>query len=254
MRTFKLLLVVSFLLVPSFAFAWGPLTHIYLGNEIFSLGSLLPAGVYALIKKYRHDFIYGNLMADIIIGKKFIPRDKNPHSWDVALSLFDCAETRQQKAFVYGYMSHLAADTVAHGSFTNRRRNIGHTLVELRADSIIDKKYWIQAMRIDRAVQVRNDLFLEKALDGNFLSFKTNKRIFRGVLILSCFNKERLGDFIQRNAFDPTVLTKTNIEQLQLKSIDRMLDVLCNGRDSEVTKKSPMVAIRQPLLRTWLSS
>ncbi len=254
MRTFKLLLLVSFLLVPSFAFAWGPLTHIYLGNEIFSLASLLPAGVYSIIKKYRHDFLYGNLMADIIIGKKFLPKDKNPHSWDVALSLFDSAKTRQQKAFVYGYMSHLAADTVAHGSFTNKRRNIGHTLVELRADSIIDKKYWIQAIRIDRSVQTRNDLFLERALESTFLSFKTNKRIFRGVLLLSCFNKERLGNFIQRNAVDPTVLTKRNIEQLQLKSIDRMVDILCNDKSSEVTKKSAMVAVRQPLLRNWLSS
>lgn len=254
MRTFKLLIVVSVLLVPSFAFAWGPLTHIYLGNEIFSLGSLLPAGVYAIIKKYRHDFLYGNIMADIIIGKKFIPRDKNPHSWDVAMGLLDCARTRQQKAFVYGYMSHLAADTVAHGSFTNRRRNIGHTLVELRADSMIDKKYWIQAIRIDRAVQVRNDIFLEKALDSSFLSFKTNKRIFRGVLLLSCFNKERVGNFIQRNSMDPTVLTKKNIEELQLRSLDRMVDILSNGKSSEVTKKSAMVAVRQPLLRTWLSS
>lgn len=254
MRIFKLLLFVSFLLIPSFAFAWGPLTHIYLGNEIFSLSPLLPAGVFAIIKKYRHDFLYGNLMADIIIGKKFLPKDKNPHSWDVALGLLDSAKTRQQKAFVYGYMGHLAADTVAHGSFMNRRRNIGHTLVELRADSIIDKKYWIQAMRIDRAVQIRNDLFLEKSLDSSFLSFKTNKRIFRGVLLLSCFNKERLGNFIQRNAVDPSVLTRRNIEQLQLKSIDRMVDILSNGKSSEVTKKSPMVAIRQPLLRTWLSS
>ncbi|HWR58170.1 MAG TPA: zinc dependent phospholipase C family protein [Thermodesulfovibrionales bacterium] len=254
MRIFKLLLFVSFLLAPSFAFAWGPLTHIYLGNEIFSLGSLLPAGVYAIIKKYRHDFLYGNLMADIIIGKKFIPIDRNPHSWDMALGLLACAKTQQQKAFVYGYMGHLAADTVAHGSFMKKRRNIGHTLVELRADSIIDKKYWFQAIRIDRAVQKRNDLFLEKSLDSTFLSFKTNKRIFRGVLLLSCFNKERLGDFIQRSWFDPSVLTRRNIEQLQIQSIDSMVDILSKGKSSEVAKKSPMVAIRRSIRHAWLSS
>ncbi len=249
MKIFKLLLVISFLLVPSFAFAWGPLTHIYLGNEIFSLSSFLPAGVYALIRKYRHDFLYGNLMADIILGKKFLPEDKNPHSWDVALGLLDSAKTRQQKAFVYGYMSHLAADTVAHGSFTNKKKNFGHTLVELRADSIIDKKYWIQAISIDRKVQVRNDLFLERSLESAFFSFKTNKRIFKGMLLLSCFNKERFGNFIQRNSVDPTVLTKRNIRKLQAESIDRMVDVLCNGRDSEVTSKSPMVIVREPSYR-----
>lgn len=244
MRIFKLLLVLSILLIPSFAFAWGPLTHIYLGNEIFSLGSLLPAGVYALIKKYRNDFLYGNLMADIIIGKKFLPEDKNPHSWDVALSLFDSAKTQQQKAFVYGYMGHLAADTIAHGNFTNKRRNIGHTLVELRADSMIDKKYWFQAIRIDRKVQMRNDTFLERSLESVFFSFKTNKRIFKGMLLLSCFNKERVGNFIQRNAVDPAILTRKNIKQLQIESLDRMMDILCNGKSSEVIKENPMVSIR----------
>lgn len=246
MKILKLILMLSFLLIPSLAFAWGPLTHIYLGNEIFSLASFLPAGVYALIRKYHHDFLYGNLMADIIIGKKFLPEDKNPHSWEVGLALLDSAKTGQQKAFVYGYMSHLAADTVAHGSFTNTKRNIGHTLVELRADSIIDKKYWIQAVSIDRKVQTRNDLFLEESLESAFFSFKTNKRIFRGMLLLSCFNKERVGNFIQRNAVDPTTLTRKNIQRLHIQSVDRMVDVLCNGRDSEVLDKSPMVSIRQP--------
>lgn len=240
MRIFKLLLVLSILLIPSFAFAWGPLTHVYLGNEIFSLASLLPAGVYAALKKYRHDFLYGNLMADIIIGKKFLPPGKNPHSWDMALSLYDSARTQQQKAFVYGYLCHLAADTVAHGKFMQRRRNLGHTLVELRADSLIDKKYWFQAIRIDRKVQLRNDLFLERSLDSSFFSFKTNKRIFRGVLLLSCFNKERVGNFIERNSVDPTVLASANIEKMQTKSLDRMVDVLCNGSSAEVLKKSPM--------------
>ncbi len=248
MRLFKWLLVLSILLIPSFAFAWGPLTHIYLGSEIFSFGSLLPAGVFALIKKFRHDFLYGNLMADIIIGKKFLPEDKNPHSWDMALSLFDSAKTQQQKAFVYGYMSHLAADTVAHGSFTGNRKNLGHTLVELRADSMIDKKYWFLAVGIDRNVQMRNDIFLEKSLESAFFSFKTNKRIFKGMLLLSCFNKERVGDFIQRNAIDPAILTRGNIEQLHNESIDRMMNILCNDRASEVIQESPM-AVRQPNYR-----
>ncbi|MCL4476429.1 MAG: zinc dependent phospholipase C family protein [Nitrospirae bacterium] len=252
MKIFKLLFILSFLLIPSFAFAWGPLTHIYLGNEIFSLASFLPAGVYALIRKYRHDFLYGNLMADSIIGKKFLPEDKNPHSWEVGLSLLDSAKTQQQKAFVYGYMSHLAADTVAHGSFTNTKRNIGHTLVELRADSIIDKKYWMQAITIDRKVQMRNDIFLEQSLESAFFSFKTNKRIFKSMLLLSCFNKERFGNFIQRNAVDPTTLTRKNIQRLQIESVDRMVDILCNGRDSEVTNRSPMVSIRQPSYHVFI--
>jgi len=242
MKIFKLVLFLSFLLVPSLAFAWGPLTHMYLGSEIFSFASLIPAGTYALIRKYRHDFLYGNLMADIIIGKKFLPEDKNPHTWDVALNLLDAVDTDQQKAFVIGYMSHLAADTIAHGKFITSRKNIEHTLVEVRADSLIDKRYWFQAMRIDRKVQTRNDLFMERTLDRALFSFKTNKRIFKGVLLLSCFNKEKLGDFIQKNAVYPSDLTRENIEQLHLESLDRIIDVICNGAESEVLQENPMVS------------
>ncbi|HET6514792.1 MAG TPA: zinc dependent phospholipase C family protein [Thermodesulfovibrionales bacterium] len=242
MKILKITLFLSILFLPSLAFAWGPLTHIYLGSEIFSLGSLLPAGIYALIRKYRHDYLYGNLMADIIIGKKFLPEDKNPHSWDMALNLLDAVETQQQKAFVFGYMSHLAADTIAHGKFASSRRNIEHTLVEMRADSIIDKRYWFQAISIDRKVQMRNDRFLERSLERVLFSFKTNKRIFKGMLLLSCFNKERLGEFIQRNAVYPSDLTRNNIEQLHLESLDRIIDILSNGTESEVLSQNPMVS------------
>ena len=42
---FIILLVLGFALIPSSGFAWGPLTHMYLGNEIFSYGPLIPAGI-----------------------------------------------------------------------------------------------------------------------------------------------------------------------------------------------------------------
>jgi hypothetical protein len=216
----------------------------YLGSEILSLGSLLPASLYALIKKYRHDYLYGNLMADIIIGKKFLPEDKNPHSWDMALNLLEVAETQQQKAFVLGYLSHLAADTIAHGKFTSSARNIEHTLVELRADCLIDKRYWFQAIRIDRGVQRRNDKFLEQSLERALFSFKTNKRILKSVILLSCFNKEGLGTFIQNNSVYPSDLTRMHIRQLHMESIDRMVDILCKGSASEVLMESPMVPQR----------
>lgn len=245
MRTFKLLIILSVILIPSFAFAWGPLTHVYLGSEIFSLGSLLPAGIYAMIRKYRHDFLYGNLMADIIIGKKFLPDEKNPHSWDTALNLLDSARTNQQMAFVYGYMSHLAADTIAHGSFMSDRKNIGHTLVEMRADSIIDRKYWYLAVNIDRSVQQRNDLFLEKSFERALFSFKTNKKIFKGILLLSCFNQERVGEIIQKNALRSAIPSRKKIEKLHDESIDRMIDILRNGEDSKVINESPMVRFRK---------
>jgi hypothetical protein len=238
MRLFKLLLILSFLLVPTFAFAWGPLTHIYLGNEIFGFGSLLPAGILEIIRRYRKDFLYGNIMADIIIGKKYMPKDKSSHSWDVAFELFKSARTNQQKSFVYGYMSHLAADTVAHNIYTVDRKNIGHTVMEMKADSIIDKKYWFQAMAIERKIQARNDVFLENSLDRFMFSFKTNKRIFKGMVMLSVFNQERIGNFIDKN-LTTSLPDRGIIENLHQESLDGIIDLLQNFENSEVVKTSP---------------
>jgi len=238
MKLFKFLIIISFLLIPAVSFAWGPLTHIYLGNELFSLGALLPAGLVEIIRRYRKDFLYGTLMADIIIGKKYMPKNKSSHSWEVAFDLMKSAGTDQQKAFVYGYMSHLAADTVAHNTYTVDRKNLGHTLMEMKADSIIDKRYWLQAIAIDRKTQVRNDLFLENSLERFIFSFKTNKRIFKGMVFFSVINQQRIGDFIDKRLIT-TIPAKEEIEKLHEESLDKIIDLFQNWETSDVVKVNP---------------
>src|SRR5512145_3368295 len=223
------LYLLGLLLIPSFTFAWGPLTHMYLGNEILSLSPLLPAGICGLIRKYRQDFLYGNLMADSIIGKKYLPDDKCSHSWDVGLRLLNHAETDPEKAFAYGYMSHLAADTVAHEILTEDMKNMEHTWAELKADSMIKKTYWVQSVTFSRAVQKRNDLFMESALDRYLFSFKTNKRIYKSVVFLSFLNKKR------KRAMD-----KDELHKLHFESIARTLDLFENGVDASVLRRSPL--------------
>jgi hypothetical protein len=244
MKLSKVLLVISFLLMPAFAYAWGPLTHIYLGNELFSLGALLPAGILEIIRRYRKDFLYGNIMADIIIGKKYLPDEKSSHSWDVGFDLLKAARTQQQKAFVYGYLGHLAADTVAHNSYTVDKRNLGHTILEMKADSIIDKKYWVQAVTIDRKTQMRNDLFLEQSLERLFFSFKTNKRIFKGMVFFSLMNQERIGNFIDRSMLT-SLPDREAIELLHQESLDKMIDLLQNFENADVLSASPSGSVHK---------
>lgn len=224
-----ILLVFGFILVPSFAFAWGPLTHVYLGNELLSCAPLLPAGILALLKKHRQDFLYGNIMADMILGKKYLPDDKSSHSWDVGLKLLDQAKTWPERAFSYGYLAHLAADTVAHETLTDEMGNMGHTWVEMKADSIIHKSYWVQTVMISRAVRKRSDLLLQNSLDSFIFSFKTNKRIYKSMVFLSFLNKKR------RRGVDREL-----IHELHEESIARMLDLLQHGTDSAVLQKSPL--------------
>jgi hypothetical protein len=226
---FLILLAAGFILIPSAAFAWGPLTHMFLGNELLSCAPLIPAGILALLQKHKQDFLYGNLMADMILGKKYLPDDKSSHSWEVGLKLLDQAKTWPERAFAYGYLGHLAADTVAHETLTDDMGNMGHTWTEMKADSIIDKAYWVQTVMISRAVRKRSDLLLENSLDSFIFSFKTNKRIYKSMVFLSFLNKKR------RRGVDRAL-----IHELHEESIARMLDLLKNGTDSTVLQKSPL--------------
>ena len=226
---YYLTLIAGLILVPTVSFAWGPMTHMFLGNELLSCAPLIPAGILALLNKHKQDFLYGNIMADIIIGKKYLPDDKSSHSWEVGLKLLDQAEQWPERAFAYGYLSHLAADTVAHETLTDELGNMGHTWIELKADSIIDKRYWLQTVAISRAVRKRSDLLLENALDPYLFSFKTNKRIYKSMVLLSVLNKKR------RRGVDRVL-----IHELHKESLSRMIDLLQNGTDAAVLQKNPL--------------
>jgi len=177
-------------------------------------------------------------MADIILAKNLLPMEKNSHSWEVGFGLLKSAKKSSEKAFSLGYVSHLAADTVAHGIYT-RRKNIEHTFIEIRADSLIDRKYWFQARGIDKLIQYRNDKFLEQSLERAIFSFKTNKRIFKGMLFLSGLNKERFGNFIDRNLLIP--VKKEEIRLLHIESLDSIIDVLRYGDHSAILGKNTIV-------------
>lgn len=243
MSRLKLVLLIGLPLVfmPEQAFAWGPLTHVYLGASIFNLGFLLPAGVYGIIKRYGKDFIYGNLMADFVLAKKYLPKNKNPHSWDVGMNLLESATTWSEKAFSYGYLGHLAADTVAHDVYTKGTRNYEHMFLELRADGMAGRASWLSALSIGRRVQVRNDRFLERCSGDSriFLSFNANKRIFKGMVVLSGLNGGGIAKFLDKNMMLPDKASLDNIEKLQFDSIERMIDVIQNGEKSKVLNEDP---------------
>ncbi|OGW36443.1 MAG: hypothetical protein A2010_17155 [Nitrospirae bacterium GWD2_57_9] len=226
---FFAVLLCGFIFIPSDVFAWGPLTHVYLGNQLLSCAPLIPAGILALIKKHKQDFLYGNIMADTIIGKKYLPDERSSHSWDVGLKLFNQAKSWPERAFAYGYLSHLAADTVAHETLTDELGNMGHTWIELKADSLIDKAYWLQTISISKAVRKRSELLLQNSLDRFVFSFNTNKRIYKSIVFLSFLNKKR------RYGVDRTL-----IHELHEESVSRMLDLLQKGTDSEVLFKNPL--------------
>lgn len=232
-------LFLSILLIPSLAHAWGPLTHIYLGYQVLEMGAaLIPVGIYRILKKYKNDFLYGNVSADIILGRRFQGHDKNSHNWHIAWKMLEAAKTERQRAFVYGYLTHLCADTVVH-NLKKSRVPFGHSILEVKADSIVDRKYRKAMKDLDKVMQKRHDVFLEGNLESLLFSFKTNKKIFNGVLFLSRIpNYAPLSRFID-NRF-PYEIPILDIYNFRQQSLARMLELLNYGRDSGVLQEHPL--------------
>ena len=172
------------------------------------------------------------------MGRRFQDIQKNSHDWNIAWKMLGAARSDRRKAFAYGYLMHLCADSVVHNQDTCNQP-FSHSLIELKSDSIIDKKYRRVMKRLDKVMQKEHDVFMEKRLESQFFSFKTNKRIFKGVLMVSKLpNYSPVSKFID-NRF-PYEISDVNIHGFQQESLARMCELLSNGKDSEALKEHPL--------------
>lgn len=180
-------LVVLFF--PDQALAWGPATHLELGETILKNAALIAPAARALITRYPYDFLYGNISADIVVGKNLVEELKHCHNWSVAFKVLDKAENDAQRSFAHGYLGHLAADTVAHNHFIPEMlirsftaRTLRHVYWELRFDALAPKRMWKLPKKLTRNVDPGCDDLLDRIIEDTPLSFRTNKRIFSSML------------------------------------------------------------------------
>jgi hypothetical protein len=187
-----LLLALAWLLVPEPLWAWGPGTHVALGELVLGSLYLLPPAVRELLARYPIHFLYGNVAADISFAKKYVPEGRHCHHWHVGEEIHQEAqhESEPLQAVALGYLSHLAADTVAHNLYVPRRllltsttAAVGHTYWEHRMDVHVGEEYLGKARRLvfENDHSDADELF-DRVLSGTLFSFRTNRRIFRGMI------------------------------------------------------------------------
>ncbi len=184
------------LLVPHDAFAWGAGFHLQLGSAVLNnLQSINPA-IAAILSEYPNDFLYGCIAADIIIGKKFTHYLQHCHRWSIGLKILHHTESRLQKACAYGYLTHLAADTIAHNYFVPFKvmrsfstLTLKHTYWEMRFESFVDREMWEIGKKVSMEHYKLNDALLRNVVSGTLFSFDTNKRIFNSILLVSRLKK-----------------------------------------------------------------
>jgi hypothetical protein len=182
---------IALLLVhPDRAFAFGPATHVFLGRQILDMLYLLPEGLADLIRVHPQSFLYGSMAADISFGKKYVPAGRHCHFWHVGEEILDNASNDRLRAVAFGYLTHLAADTIAHNFFVPRQllltrstKALGHGYWEHRLDAHLGDEYAAIARHVVLEYDHSEaDNLFDRVLSGTIFSFETNRRIFRGMI------------------------------------------------------------------------
>jgi len=195
MKTFLMpafLALICLALFPADALAWGIGAHLQVGSWLLDNLHQVPEQLRNLLAAYRHDYLYGCISADITLGKKHTHYLKHCHSWRVGKKVLAAAGNDAQRACAWGYLSHLAADCIAHSYFvpyklmlTYNTVMLKHTYWEIRFEAHVDPQVWPLARSIGRRDFSANDAMLRRVLADTIFSFGTNKRIFNSMLLLS---------------------------------------------------------------------
>jgi hypothetical protein len=184
--------VIAIAVFPDLAAAWTPGTHIFLGESVLANLGQLPSLVADLLRAYPYDYLYGNIAADTSIAKKYAPVGRHCHSWHVGQEIFDRAETGALRAFGLGYLSHLAADAIAHNFFvpyqlvvTSTTIAVGHSYWESRFETHLGEHYARAAVDVIRKDHTSSDAHLDLILSPTIFSVRTSRRLFRGMVGLT---------------------------------------------------------------------
>jgi hypothetical protein len=240
-------LVLAVLLLPDVASAWGPITHLAHGSEILAHLTTLGMGLQRLLGRFEQEYLYGCVGADMVFGKKFTrAMHAHCHEWVVGWAVLHGARSDQQRAFAYGYLSHLAADVFSHNHFVPTQlvlsyasRALGHAYWEARFDAMQDAQYRQLVSGIRKRAFPECDRLAKRVVARTIFSFRTNKRIFNSVLAFQDWANWYgiMGRVASRSRhdLDPEFITRYNAV-----CHAAIIDVLRHGKRAKCQKADPI--------------
>lgn len=155
---------------------------------------MLPAALANLLTCQPLDYLYGCVAADITLGKKFTHYLDHCHNWRVGKQILEQAkdEGPAAEACAYGYLSHLAADTIAHNYYVPLKLSTtfntvlhNHAYWEIRAEFGIADDVWELAEELSRRDNSALDQMLSSTVSKTIFSFGTNKQLFNSMMLVS---------------------------------------------------------------------
>jgi len=195
-------LFVAFAVSMVFLLPWGPGNHLEFASRIYrSKRRFLPPDMARLLREERAAYFYGNIAADIINFKGYGGHYNHCHRWTIVREMRQHCRSRAEEAFTLGYLSHLAADTIAHNHYVPyhlaryaRSKGLGHLYWEMRADAFVPESHWrvITELKQNRALDALDQL-VNDAVPRKALSLRANKLLFNHVLLISERNRWRRG-------------------------------------------------------------
>lgn len=239
--------MVLLVLLPDRLHAFGPATHIFLGEQLLGSLHLLPVALADLLRRHPLSFLYGNVAADISFAKKYVPAGRHSHYWHVGEEILAGARNDRLRAAGFGYLCHLAADTVAHNYFVPRQlmltsstKALGHSYWEHRLDVELGEGYTGRAREIVMEYDHSEaDNLFDSILSGTIFSFETNRRLFRGMVRFQDNDRWQnvFARVLERSRWD---LHTPDVDGYLSRSFDSMVDYLLRRRASHAAGRDPI--------------
>jgi len=215
------------LIVP--VLSWGPGNHLEFALRVLRARRKLAPEVAGLLRKERAAYLYGNIAADLISFKAFGGHYNHCHRWTIVREMQSHARTDAEQSFVLGYLSHLAADTIAHNHFVPyhlaryaRSKGLGHLYWEMRADGFVPESHWrlVTSLKQDRTLD-ELDRLVNDAVPRKALSMRTNKLLFNHVLLISERDRWRRG-VARLHGFSNAPLEPDFLERFRTAAVGRI--------------------------------
>ncbi len=255
MSTERLLVTLTFaavafaiLVVPAEALAWAPLAHLSFSAQALEALGVVQPSIRHVLQDFGNEFLYGSLAADIVVGKNMARYLYHCHNWRVGFNVFKHARAGGEQSFALGFLSHLAADTVAHNYYVPfktvaayHKLNAQHAYWELRYDQRMDRDLSRVAREVTTRAYRSHDHYLESMLYGSsIIPFGVSKQLFRSLLTTARMGRfhhfSRLALARERNlVLEPDLVTDTNA--LAVEAIVGLLSELerCKAARADAT-------------------